>query len=127
MTATQAELQSGQSNLKWGGGILITAFIAMVSILIAVVVVDINRAFTLGDRVADTQATSQRTESLLNTTRQDVIEIKSDVKSVQRDSSTIPSLQHDINELRLQTQEISHAVGAHPVPKPEVPQTPQQP
>ena len=71
----QADLKSGQRWLTWGAGIVC-------AVLVAVVAVNLDRNSALGDRVAEVQVTIGQLTTTMDFVREDVSEIKTDVKAV---------------------------------------------
>lgn len=57
----------------------------VVAVLVAVVAVDLARGFVLGDRVADVQVDTGKIATTMDFVREDVSEIKADIKAVRSD------------------------------------------
>jgi hypothetical protein len=74
----QSELRSEQTGLKWMAGIV-------VGILVAGTGVSLTRSFVLSDSVAAVQVDTGKISTTLEFVREDVSELKSDVKAVRID------------------------------------------
>jgi hypothetical protein len=86
--------QAGQRSFLWAVG-LIGAFVA--AIVGGLVTLDLSRIFTLGDRLATVEAQTGQITAAMPFIREDITEIKADVKAVRSD-----------------LQRIATAVGAEP-------------
>jgi hypothetical protein len=74
----QTELRADRTGLKWMAGIV-------VAILVAVTGIGLTRSFVLGDHVADVRVVTGNIDTAMGFVREDVSEIKADVKAVRSD------------------------------------------
>jgi hypothetical protein len=89
MEGTMRQLEMVQSNLKWGGGITLGVLAIVAGILIAVVVLALERSFTLTDLMTDIKADTTKVVTAMDYIREDMSEIKSDTNGLQQDLQAV--------------------------------------
>jgi hypothetical protein len=82
----QHTLQAGQRSFLWAVG-LIGAFVA--AVVGGLVTLDLSRIFTLGDRLASVETQTGQITAAIPFLREDIAEIKTDVKAVRSDLERI--------------------------------------
>jgi hypothetical protein len=85
LESVQADLKSGQWWLQWGGGAAAFVLGTVVAVLVAVVVLTLERSFTLTDRIADIKSDTSKGATAMDFLREDVSEIKLHTNAVRSD------------------------------------------
>jgi hypothetical protein len=66
LETVQADLKSGQWWLQWGGGAAAFVLGTVVAVLVAVVVMTLERSFTLTDRMTDIKADTSKVATAID-------------------------------------------------------------
>lgn len=78
----QKELRDTRCWLRWGGGTATAVLGIVTAVLVAVIMVNLTRSFVLTDQLADLRIDTGTLTSTMSFVREDVAEIKSDVKAM---------------------------------------------
>lgn len=89
LETVQADLKSGQWWLQWGGGAAAFVLGTVVAVLVAVVVMTLERSFTLTDRMTDIKADTGRVVTAIDYLREDVSEIKNDTSALRSELASV--------------------------------------
>lgn len=89
LETVQADLESGQRWLRWGGGTAATVLVVVAATLVGVVVLQLQRSYDLSDRIAAVQVDTGKAATALEFVREDVAEIKNDTKILRSDLQSV--------------------------------------
>jgi hypothetical protein len=89
LETVQADLKSGQWWLQWGGGAAAFVLGTVVAVLVAVVVMTLERSFTLTDRMTDIKADTGKVATAIDYLREDVPEIKIDTRALRSELASV--------------------------------------
>jgi hypothetical protein len=89
LETVQADLKSGQWWLQWGGGAAAFVLGTVVAVLVAVVVMTLERSFTLTDRMTDIKADTGKVVTAIDYLREDVSEIKIDTSALRSELANV--------------------------------------
>lgn len=89
MQSIQAELKTGQRWLLWSGGTAVAVLGLVTAVLVAVVVVNLQRGYALTDQLYDVRADAGTLKTTMEFVREDVSEIKTDLKAARVDIESV--------------------------------------
>jgi hypothetical protein len=89
LETVQADLKSGQWWLQWAGGSAAVVLGIVAAVLVAVVVMTLERSFTLTDRMADIKADPSKVATAIDYLREDVSQIKTDTGALRSQLATV--------------------------------------
>ena len=110
-----SRIEDSQRLIKWAGGV-------MVALIIGVVLVNLGRNFTLGDRLSDVRVNLQGVSSELGFVRQNTDEIKGDLKELRKDVGVIRSAVDRISETFWDVPSAKEVPGPPPKKSPPPPE-----
>lgn len=85
LQSVQTELRTNQRWMKYGGSAIVAIAVGAFAVMASFVAIDLSRIFALGDRLADVQTDTGRISASMDFVRDDVSEIKIDMKAVRSD------------------------------------------
>jgi hypothetical protein len=89
LETVQADLKSGQWWLQWGGGAATVVLGTVVAVLVAVVVMTLERSFTLTDRMTDIKTDTSKVATAMDFVREDISEIRIDTSALRSELARV--------------------------------------
>ena len=89
LQGVQQELRDSQWWLRWGGGTATAVRGIVTAVLVAVIIMNLARSFALTDQLADVRIDTGALANTMSFVREDVAEIKSDVKAMRAELRSV--------------------------------------
>jgi hypothetical protein len=89
LQGVQKELRDSQWWLRWGGGTATAVLGIVTAVLVAVIIMNLARSFALTDQLADVRIDTGALANTMSFVREDVAEIKSDVKAMRAELRSV--------------------------------------